>query len=304
MSAMPQSKSSLTLVKSRKKRPGANAYRASPRRAAPRETSRNTGRGAVRITLDALWGLTKRVAAVTLLLALLAGISVGLVAGYRFLTESPYFALNRVRVEGVKRLEVREVMELGGVALGRNVMAMNIAEVEERLTASPWVDGVVIRRELPDGLHIHVAERVPAFWVLREGRLFYVDADGKIIERVAAERFASLPLLELGEGCAECTRELRPFQRALERRELFFGLHQVAELSLSGETGLGVGLDGGQGLPDIRLGVDLNEWQAGFGKLERVLADLERRGETGAAATLTARGDKVWVGYRPLEIGE
>lgn len=227
----------------------------------------------------------------SLLVAAMAGISLLLLVAYRAVTSHPYFALRSVGIEGSQRLTVGDVVALTGVSLGQNVLALNIGEMEARLTSNPWVRQASIRRELPDGLRIVLRERQAAFWVRQDKTLYFAGPDGKAIEELTAERFASLPVLEVRPGAERFYEQLPAFVERTQSNEYFFGMQQVAMVTADPERGLLVRL----GPEDVTLATELDNWRQGLANMALVWADLGKRGELDRATALRARGDKVWV---------
>ncbi len=237
------------------------------------------------------WVQLGRVLLGSFLVAAMAGMSLLLLIAYRAVTSHPYFALRSVGIEGSQRLTVSDVVALTGVSLGQNVLALNIDEMETRLSANPWVKGVSIRRELPDGMRIVLRERQAAFWVRQGESLYYAGPDGRPIEELAAERFASLPVLDVRPGAESFQGELASFVERSQRNEFFFGMQQVAQVTADPELGLLVRLD-----PErVTLATELDDWRQGLARLALVWADLGKRGERDKVTALRVRGDKVWV---------
>jgi len=232
-----------------------------------------------------------RVAVGALLVAAMAGISILLLMAYRAVTSHPYFALRSVGIEGSQRLTVPDVMALTGVSLGQNVLALNIGEMETRLAANPWVKQVSIRRVLPDGLRIVLQERQAAFWVRQGQALYYAGSDGRPIEELATERFASLPVLDVRPGAERFYGQLHALVERAQRNEFFFGMQQVALVTADPERGLMVRLD----LEGVTLATELDDWPQGFSRLALAWTDLGKRGELDRVTAMRARGDKVWV---------
>ncbi len=64
----------------------------------------------------------------------LVAISLGvIVAARQWLVTTPYFALRDVRIEGAAHRSVAQYEEAAGLVRGRNVLALDIAEVRRKL---------------------------------------------------------------------------------------------------------------------------------------------------------------------------
>lgn len=95
---------------------------------------------------------------------------------------SAYFRLHRVDVVGCQRVSESWVRGATAGALGERLLGLRLKPLQQALAADPWVAGVALQKELPDGLRIVISEREPAGLLRDEdGRLSYVDAKGTII---------------------------------------------------------------------------------------------------------------------------
>lgn len=100
-----------------------------------------------------------------------------------WLLGAPQFRLQRPVVEGVGRVPAAWIHQALEPLRGRHLMWLSLPEVESRLTGHPWIRGVEIRKQLPDELRVQVIERRPAALLRRPEGLFYMDAEGVVIDR-------------------------------------------------------------------------------------------------------------------------
>lgn len=115
-----------------------------------------------------------------------------------WLLGSPRFALSdlEIRTADEPRVAASWVRESLAPLAGRNLLLLPLAEVEEKLASHPWVEGVVMVKELPDRLHVEVEERRPRALVPWHGRLWWADGEGFLIAPLQAEEGSpELPLV-------------------------------------------------------------------------------------------------------------
>lgn len=246
--------------------------------------------------------------AIFCLLAVIAAVSIGLVASYRYLTSHPYFGVERVSVAGTQRLAPGEVRAIAGVDAGTNTLALNMSDVESRLAANPWVHSVVVRRELPDGVHITITERRPVFWVQKDDALWYADARGMLIEPVGPGRLAVLPVLRLPGGEAPDLQGYEAavdFMHRVEERAFFFGPDAVRWVQPRDGAGMSASVEvaGPSGPQEVLLHADAAN-VADTSRLAAAWQDLKQRNEAGRVVELGARQNKVWVQMRPNQANE
>lgn len=237
-------------------------------------------------------GLTLRLG---LVLAVVAGLSLGLLSAYRWMTIHPYFGLAAVEVTGNLHLSHSRVMALTGLNMGENCLSLDMREIESSILTDPWVKSVAVKRVLPNRLVIRVDEHEPAYWVQQGEQLFYAERDGRIIAEVTPERFVSLPILLLGEDGSFRQSVLATVRSWLDGRQLPFSLGEVGWVRFLSDGILEVYVQE-RGLR-IFLGTDALEQN--LGNLAPLWRDLEERSELSRARELRMYGDKAWVRLEP-----
>jgi cell division protein FtsQ len=99
------------------------------------------------------------------------------------LVNSPVFATDLVRVEGLRRLSSEEVLGLSGVEPGDNLLRLSLDQVASGVKRSPWVADATARRDLPTTLVIDVVERRPAGWMEDTTGRALLARDGTVLAR-------------------------------------------------------------------------------------------------------------------------
>lgn len=227
-------------------------------------------------------------------LLLLAILGVGCLAGYRWLTTHPYFSLQDIKVTGNHRLTYGEILSLADVGLNKNSLAVNIGEVENKLSENSWIKSAAVRRQLPGMLQIHVREKEPHFMVRQEDKLYYCDSSGELIAPVVPGKFTSLPFLNIESDAMEQANILPEFMGMLSRRELPFDPGQIAWINIKGGNRMEIFMDS-LGL-EVRLSLD--NWQEQLSHLNTVWNDLKNRGEFRNVAAISTVKGRVWVEKR------
>lgn len=157
-----------TLLHGRRRRDGSASARVDPRIAARRDAvaaDEGRRRGIRRWTL----------------LVLVAVAAAGLVS-----TRTPLFDVDRVVVEGASRTAADQIRAATGVGLGTPLDHVDAARAAAAVEALPWVAQAQVTKEWPGTLRVSVVERAPV-GVIRDGDAFLlVDAEARVLERVAA----------------------------------------------------------------------------------------------------------------------
>lgn len=220
-----------------------------------------------------------------------ASLGFGLYKAYRFCTASDYFKISRIDIHGLSQLKAEEILNAGGLREGENCLSVRIAEMEAKLLQNPWIEAVSIRRKLPNAFVINVQERVPQFWVLRNGTLHYLDQNGLLIAPVQSEKFRSLPTLDIGPGGENAIPHLGAFMTQLKAKELPFDLAQISWLRISAGKGFELYWEN----KHLSLSIGIENWQENLKHLALVIEDMEKRKEIGKTREIYAADGQVWL---------
>lgn len=221
----------------------------------------------------------------------LAGVSIGLLAGYRWLTTINYFEVRDLQVAGNNRMTREDVLSQAELPPGANLLAVNMENLEAQLTRNPWIESAQVTRVLPGTLKIRVNEREPSYLVQYEDSLCYADAAGRIIDKVRADKFVSLPQVEVESGMERHLPILEELRKSMSDTKSPFGLDQVAWIRLSWRYGLEVRLMD----RNVLLCVGVEDYKTNLAHLGLVWTNLAKRGELDHVAIISAQNRKVWV---------
>ncbi|WP_319762221.1 FtsQ-type POTRA domain-containing protein [Maridesulfovibrio sp.] len=227
-------------------------------------------------------------------LLVLAMIGVGCLAGYRWVTTLPYFALQDIKVTGNHRLSYGEILSIADLSLNKNSLAVNIGDVESRLSNNLWIKSAAIRRQLPGKMQIHVREKKPRFIVRNNDALYYCDSKGELIAPVAPGKFSSLPFLNIESEAMNKATILPEFMNKLSRRELPFDSGQIAWIDIKGGNRMEIFMD----RLSLTVLLGLDNWQEQLSHLNTVWKDLKNRGEFRDVAVISTGKNRVWVEKR------
>jgi cell division protein FtsQ len=113
----------------------------------------------------------------------------------RYLTTSPRFAVRTVQVDGERRRSAAHVAELGGVAVGKNIFALDLALAGAMIEEDPWIEKATVTRKLPSTVTITVTEREAAAMVAIGPDLYLATRDGDLFKKIGADDPSDLPLV-------------------------------------------------------------------------------------------------------------
>jgi hypothetical protein len=124
----------------------------------------------------------------------LAGVVVYLLfAGWNFLITTPRFQIQNVTFNGNNILSDAQILEWLGSVKGKNLIAIDLVKLSQRLSENPWIQSASIRRNFPQGLEFKLTERVPYARIKKE-QIYLVDSFGITLSPEKPE-YRHLPLI-------------------------------------------------------------------------------------------------------------
>lgn len=122
------------------------------------------------------------------------------------------FAVHRVEVRGVKRMNELKVYEKVLAQRDEPMPMIDLARLRDDLLELSWVEDARVSRQLPDTLVVDIVERTPRAVLKKPGRYVLIDTAGHELEPVAAERARGMLALA-GPGAG---RRIGALDRLLE----------------------------------------------------------------------------------------
>jgi cell division protein FtsQ len=122
--------------------------------------------------------------------------SIGVAWGARrYVTTSPRFAVRTVLVEGERRRSATAVADAAGVAVGKNIFALDLNRAGQLLTQDPWIERATVTRKLPSTVSISVVEREAYAAAVISGELYLATRDGDLFKKLGEEDPSDLPVV-------------------------------------------------------------------------------------------------------------
>ena len=105
--------------------------------------------------------------------------------GYRTVTASTFFDINRVEIVGANHADKDEIEKIVKTNVEKSgVWNADLSEIRREVEQSNFIKAAAVSRILPDRVRVNVIERVPKAVVRIEGGDFWADDDGVIISAV------------------------------------------------------------------------------------------------------------------------
>lgn len=210
---------------------------------------------------------------------------------YEKAVTSDFFITKHIDVAGNVRLSRDMVLQYGGLFEGDNSLAVSISDVERNLRNTPWVEEVSVKRLLPDRFVIKIKERMPSFWIRKDGALYYANEKGEAIAPVESGNFLSLPTLEILPGAEDAVPYLRNLLKDIKSGSLPLEAGAIASVRVSPSQGVEIFLED----REMRLSIAPGDWNENLRRLGMALSDLAKRRELGSVREARAVDGKVWI---------
>ncbi len=114
-------------------------------------------------------------------------IVVALIAGAYFGMTSSFFNIDAVSVEGNSYYTKEQVLSIAGDPRGQNLWACDLASMQDRLSADPYIETSRVKRRIPTGIEITVSERTESCAVVVPDGYLILDPDGLVLRKTAYE---------------------------------------------------------------------------------------------------------------------
>lgn len=111
-----------------------------------------------------------------------------------WVVNSSFFTLKNVYVQGSIMSSKSEILKLADLETGVRLAEVDIAKTAERIKANPIFKTVVVSRNYPSSIVIHVTERQPFAFVLLD-ELYAVDNSGFVLPKLKAKMIYNLPII-------------------------------------------------------------------------------------------------------------
>lgn len=110
-------------------------------------------------------------------------------------TSDAGLVLSNIEIKGLNRTKRRDVEAVLDVDTGMPLLAIDLAALQTRVEALPWVKEATITRELPGNMSIEIKERVPYALSQIDGHVNLVDPDGVTITNRGLGAFRDFVLI-------------------------------------------------------------------------------------------------------------
>lgn len=194
------------------------------------------------------------------------------------LTQSDYFRVESITVEGCERLTREQVLEAADLHEGDNFVSLNLRNTRERLLAYPWIAAAEIVRTPSGVIAIRIKEHAPLA-VIDFGKKFLVNTEGIIFKEATDAETEGLPVV-IGVSYADWKSpeysespffaSVMELLKAAGRPDAVLTKDAIRRIVIDRDVGLIVEMNG----PVRRVRLGYGEYEAKKKRLSRILAYL------------------------------
>jgi cell division protein FtsQ len=173
-------------------------------------------------------------------IAILAGLSAGLVILYRH--PPSFLKVKEVAViTPLKHLNEHDLIRLSEIKKGDNMLRLNLSQIRSNLLRYPWIKEVRISKRVPGRILLWIEEEEPVALMETSDLLYFVNQEGKVFKTLEGKDPKDFPIItgiSAQEIKAQLPRMIR-FMKSMENSNLLVGLG-ISEMHWSEKTGLTV----------------------------------------------------------------
>ena len=104
--------------------------------------------------------------------------------------------IRNVVVTGNYHIDKKDIMSALKVKKGDSLWSMNFKNVNDRLTGNAWIKNFSLRKQFPGTFIVNIKEAVPTALLSIKKRLYIIDSEGKILEKIKGESTNFLPVIK------------------------------------------------------------------------------------------------------------
>lgn len=128
-------------------------------------------------------------------------------------TAAAGFTVDEILVTGRSRIAPEDLLARLNIHVGDPIFDVSIAEGQQKIAESSWIDSVTVSRRLPDTIVVAIKERQPAALWQYQKKISLIDAQGYVLSQDNLDTYNDLPLV-VGEHAPENVLALLGLLRA------------------------------------------------------------------------------------------
>ncbi len=178
---------------------------------------------------------------------ILAMTSLLFLSAYHYLLASPYLKLEHVVVNGVDEKIRQELIQMCGLSTDLGLLAINIHQLERKMSTHPWVRSVNVKRSFPHTLVVDIKKELPYALVLMD-KTYYMNQYGEVFKEVSDGDEMDYPVItgvsEQGQGLRQELATAVHVMGVLEFEDEPWSLNDLSEIHVNRYGGMSLYFSG------------------------------------------------------------
>jgi len=113
---------------------------------------------------------------------------------------------DNIEVTGIENVTRKQIMEVMGEDIQRNIFSVPLSEQKAKLEQIPWVESASVMRFVPNRLKVEIHERTPVAFARVGPRISLIDAGGTLMELPQKHKYSFPVILGMNPGEPLSTR--------------------------------------------------------------------------------------------------
>ncbi len=106
------------------------------------------------------------------------------------------FSIKEIIVSGNYHLDRDDIIGSINIKNGDPLLNVQFKDVDDKLGKNPWIKDVSLKKQLPGTLLIDIEEAVPKALLRIKRKLYLIDREGGILERIKGDSMLFLPVIK------------------------------------------------------------------------------------------------------------
>ena len=235
------------------------------------------------------------------------GVSAAFIFAYDVLTQSDYFNIKQIDIQGAQRLSKKKICDHAHIKKGMNSFSINLSLAKKRLLNHPWVAEAKIDLKPPSGIEITLKEHRPLAFINLD-RMYILNQQGVIFKERSTIDLFQLPVIQglnFSDVYIPGKPRSRPFQAVIEILAIGKKLgntlpdHKIDRIQVDREMGLTLYASKSQ--MAVRLGY--SGYSDKYARLKKVLSHLRKRSDYSGVQFIDLNNEKRIV-MKPIKTKE
>ena len=141
---------------------------------------------------------------------------------YHKIMQKFYVSNDKISILGQERLKSENLLKTIKTQSNTNIFTMDISVIRFQLESIPWIKEAIVERVFPDKISIQIIEETPQAIYKNIHSYYYINREGKIIQKINDENFDGLLIVSGDEANLRyeaLVNELRNFHKIYQQLE-------------------------------------------------------------------------------------